>query len=330
MSQSNEKNFWRDRSVLVTGGAGFIGSWLSRELLARGAEVSILDIKPSLPQHGLPYSDLASARYIQGDVRDAGLVQNILKENNIKTIFHLAADAIVGETYQNPARAFDVNIRGTTSVLEAARQMDKAIDVVIASSDKAYGSHATLPYKEDFSLIGKNPYDCSKSCADMVAQSYAATYGSRVAITRCGNVYGGGDLNFSRLIPDTVRSLLHGNSPQLRSDGNYQRDFVHVEDIVSAYMATAEALARGEHIGEAFNFGHNKPYRVIDVVKKISDAMHVSAEPTILRTAQFEIRDQYLDASKAKEKLGWQPTIELSAGLEKTISWYRMHLKDYV
>lgn len=323
MESNQDKNFWSKRPVLVTGGAGFIGSWLSRALLGYTADVTIVDIKPSLPRHKSPYGNLALAEYVSGDVRDQNLIEELLRKKHIKTIFHLAAEAIVGETYKNPALALDTNIRGTTAVLEAARLADKNIDIVIASSDKAYGSHDSLPYKEDFPLVGRNPYDCSKSCADLVAQSYAATYGSKVAITRCGNIYGGGDLNFSRLIPDTIRSLIRGKSPELRSDGNFQRDFVHVDDIVAGYIAVAEALGRNEHVGEAFNFGHNRPHRVIDVVKKISEAMHVPLEPKILATAQFEIRDQYLDAKKAEEKLGWRPAVDLASGLEKTISWYK-------
>lgn len=329
MHTDQNKNFWNKRTVLITGGAGFIGSWLSRALLLNSADITIVDIKPSLPRHKSPYGDLARAEYISGDVRDQHLIEELLGRKHIKTIFHLAAEAIVGETYKNPALAFDTNIRGTVTVLEAARLADKNIDIVIASSDKAYGNHDTLPYTEGFPLIGRNPYDCSKSCADLVAQSYAATYGSKVAITRCGNVYGGGDLNFSRLIPHTVRSLIRGKSPELRSDGNFQRDFVHVDDIVAGYIAVAEALGRNEHVGEAFNFGNNEPHRVIDVVKKICESINVSSEPKILAVAQFEIRDQYLDAKKAEEKLGWRPAVDLASGLEKTISWYKEE-NDYI
>lgn len=324
------RTFWKDRSTLVTGGAGFIGSWLSRQLLELGARVAILDRKEFIPRIGAPYRDLARAVYISGDVCDQKLVGELLKKESIRTIFHLAAEAIVGEAYRNPARAFGVNIQGTVTVLEAARVTNPEIEIVIASSDKAYGKHEVLPYREDFPLSGRNPYDCTKSCADLVAQSYAATYGSRVGITRCGNVYGGGDLNFSRIIPDVIRSFLRGRAPEIRSDGNYQRDFIYVEDAVAAYISLAQALARGEHYGESFNFGHNKPYAVKDVVREIAQRMKVRIEPKILATAMFEIRDQYLDASKAYERLGWRPAVDLACGLAKTISWYKAHFDEYV
>lgn len=322
------KALWKDRPTLVTGGAGFIGSWLSRQLLRLGARVYILDSKKSIPRAEVPYRDLARAVYISGDVCDQKLVTELLRKENIRTIFHLAAEAIVGEAYKNPVRAFKTNVQGTVTVLEAARLTNPEIDIVIASSDKAYGQHKILPYREDFPLLGRNPYDCTKSCADLVAQSYAATYGSRVGITRCGNVYGGGDLNFSRIIPDVIRSFLLGRAPEIRSDGNYQRDFIYVEDAVAAYVSLAQALARGEHWGESFNFGHNKPYAVKNVVREIAQRTNARIEPKILANARFEIKDQYLDASKAYERLGWRPTVDLACGLDKTILWYKDHFKD--
>lgn len=328
VQQLFNRAFWKDRPTLVTGGAGFIGSWLSRQLLKLGARVHILDIKESVPRAGVPYRDLFRAVYISGDVCDQKLVTELLQKEKIRTIFHLAAEAIVGEAYKNPARAFKTNVQGTVAVLEAARTTNPEIEMVIASSDKAYGQHETLPYREDFSLIGRNPYDCTKSCADLVAQSYAATYGSRVGITRCGNVYGGGDLNFSRIIPDVIRSFLRGRAPEIRSDGNHRRDFIYVEDAVTAYISLAQMLARGERSGESFNFGHNKPHVVREVVREIAQKMNVGIEPKILATAKFEIRDQYLDAGKAYEKLGWRPAVDLARGLDKTISWYKDHFED--
>lgn len=327
--QSFNRTFWKNRPVLVTGGAGFIGSWLSRRLLELGARVYILDIKASLPRVGVPYCDLARAFYISGDVCDQKLIAELLKKESVKTIFHLAAEAIVGEAHKNPARAFRTNVQGTVSALEAAREVNPEIEIVIASSDKAYGQHDTLPYREDLPLIGRNPYDCTKSCADLAAQSYAATYGIRVGITRCGNVYGGGDLNFSRIIPGAVSSFLAGRAPEIRSDGAYKRDFIYVEDVVGAYIILAQELGKGKHFGESFNFGHNKPLAVIDVVREIARKMDASIEPKILSTARFEIRDQYLDAGKAYEKLGWRPAVDLACGLDKTIAWYKAHFDEH-
>jgi len=199
---------------------------------------------------------------------------------------------------------------------------------VIASSDKAYGAHETLPYREDFPLVGRNPYDCTKSCADLVAQSYAATYGSRVGITRCGNVYGGGDLNFSRLIPDTIRALFLKIPPEIRSDGLFRRDYVHVSDIIAAYIRTAEAIINKEiKPGDAFNFGTATPRMAIEVVQNISSLMGVSIEPVILATASYEIRDQYLDPEKAYRILGWRARYSFAEGIEETIDWYRKFFK---
>lgn len=327
--QPLNKVYWNGRPVLVTGGAGFIGSWLSRQLLELGARVYILDIKESLPRIGTPYHDLDRAVYVSGDVCDQKLVAELLRKENIRTIFHLAAEAIVGEAYKNPARAFRTNVQGTVAVLEAARVVNPEVEIVIASSDKAYGQHETLPYREDFPLIGRNPYDCTKSCADLAAQSYAATYGSRVGITRCGNVYGGGDLNFSRLIPDSIRSLFLNKSPEIRSDGLYKRDYVHVSDIVKAYIRTAEALI-GKKIqaGDAFNFGTNTPRTALGVVQNITAFMGREINPVILATASYEIKDQYLDSAKAREILDWTPTVEFEDGLRDTIDWYSRYLSS--
>lgn len=263
------------------------------------------------------------AIYIKGDVRDERKLKQIFSEHDIKTVFHLAAEAIVGNALLNPSEALDTNIRGTWTVLEAIRQTNPKTPVVVASSDKAYGAHETLPYAEDFPLVGKNPYDCTKSCADLIAQMYVHTYDLPIAVTRCGNVYGGGDLNFSRLIPDTIRSSLEGRAVQIRSDGMYRRDYVFVGDIVDAYMFTAEALISGKIANGVFNFGTGTPECALDVVSQITRLMDATLKPVVLGTARYEIRDQYLDATRARETLGWHPHVNLTDGLRETISWYK-------
>lgn len=319
-----KNQFWQGHRVLVTGGAGFIGSHLASELMRFGARVSILDKKEGVPEAGGHYDTVKkSANYFCGDVRDGEFLKKIISEHKISMVFHLAAEAIVGRAFENPAGALDTNIRGTWILLDTVREVNPHIEVIIASSDKAYGEHRALPYTEEFSLKGRNPYDCSKSCTDLIAQMYANTYGLPICVTRCGNVYGGGDLNFSRLIPDTIRSLHGGRRPEIRSDGMYRRDYNFVGDIVSAYILSAEALNQGFAKNEVFNFGTGTPERAIDVVSKISGIMNVSLEPVILSSAKYEIKDQYLDAAKAKKILGWIPRVALEDGLMETVAWYR-------
>lgn len=318
------KNIWGNCPVLITGGAGFIGSWLSLKLLGQGAKVFILDIKKYFPKTtDLLTTAFSKMTYIRGDVRNSKIIETALKENKIRVVFHLAAQAIVGEALLHPAETFDTNVKGTWTLLEACRKIDPAINIIVASSDKAYGDHPTLPYKEKFPLYGENPYDCSKSCADRMANTYARVYGLRISVTRCGNVYGGGDLNFSRLIPDTIRSLLQDRAPEIRSDGLYRRDYVYVADIATAYMKTAEALMKNKiPSGEAFNFGTNRPRTALEVVQKIAELTGRQIKPVILATANYEIRDQYLDSGKARKILNWSPVIELGKGLRDTIRWY--------
>jgi CDP-glucose 4,6-dehydratase len=258
-----------------------------------------------------------------------GLIHRLFEKYKFQTIFHLAAEAIVGRAYENPAEALDTNVRGTWNVLEVCRRKNPEAEVIIASSDKAYGTHAKLPYREDFPLLGENPYDCSKSAADRIALMYAKTYGTNLAITRCGNVYGGGDLNFSRLVPDAIRSLFSNKSPEIRSDGLFIRDYVHVSDIVGAYIRTAEALIKKEiQAGEAFNFGTNSPRTALEVVQSITTLMGHEIHPVILATARYEIRDQYLDSTKAREILGWAPAVGFENGLRDTIDWYSNYLSN--
>lgn len=318
------KHTWDNRSVLVTGGAGFIGSWISHGLIEAGANVCILDKKNGLPEaHGHYEVVRSGAAYVQGDVRDEKNLSDILKRRKIQTVFHLAAEAIVGSAYSNPGEALDTNIRGTWTVFEAIRKINPRIHVVLASSDKAYGAHETLPYTEDFSLIGKNPYDCSKSASDLIAQMYMHTYGMPISITRCGNVYGGGDFNFSRLIPDTIRSLSEGKPPVIRSDGLYRRDYVYVSDIVAAYLSAASALISGKTKNSIFNFGTGVPQRALDVVSSVTRLMGMEIQPVVLASAQYEIRDQYLDSARAQKTLGWHPCVGLEEGLATTVAWYK-------
>jgi len=319
------KKFWNGKQVLVTGGAGFVGSWLSYELAVRGARAVILDIKPAIPLLGKPYDRiLKKSVFVRGDVRDVSLLHTLFTRRKFDTVFHLAAHVLVDDVLAHPSEALDTNIIGTVRVLEESRR-HHGVRVVMASSDKAYGIHKVLPYKEQFPLLGENhPYDCSKACADQIARMYARVYKLPVAVARFGNIYGGGDLNFSRLIPGTIQALLHEKPIELRSDGSYRRDCVYIQDVVSAYLCLAEHLASGKVSGEAFNFGHNKPLRVLEMVNLISQLMNKThLKPIILNKAKNEIPDQYLDASKSRRVLGWQPQYKIERGLQETIKWYQ-------
>lgn len=325
---AGSRDFWKGRNVLITGGDGFVGSRLGHALAELGSRVFLLGSKEDLPELDSASEVLRSrSTYIRGDIRDRAEMERIIAEQGMQTIFHLAAKAIVGEALTDPTDALDINVRGTWTILEAARSKAKGAEIVVASSDKAYGSHPDLPYREDYALQGRNPYDCSKSCADLVAQMYAQTFGLKIAITRCANIYGGGDVHFSRLIPDTIRSVHYGKAPVIRSDGLFRRDYVYIDDIVSGYMATAEWLGVSGGRGEAFNFGTNASYEARAVVEKISRLMHASQSPVILASARYEIRDQYLDASKARTVLGWSPRFDLDEGLKRAIVWYQDFFK---
>jgi len=323
-------SFWRGRSVMITGGAGFIGSWLAYHLLRAGALVIVLDLKSSMHYLGGEAQSLINGVvFHQGTVCDRSLLDSLIKKNNVQTIFHLAAQAIVGEALKDPVEALESNVQGTWTVLEAVRQSGRKVEVVVASSDKAYGTHDILPYHEDFALQGVNPYDASKSCADLVATMYAKTYQMPLVITRCGNVYGGGDDNWSRLIPDTIRRLVHNQAPELRSDGRSRRDYVYIDDVVAAYCQVAEAIGPKNLQGEAFNFGNNEPKQALEVVQTLLALMGSKSEVRILATATHEIKDQYLDARKAKEILGWSASVDLQEGLNRTIAWYRIFFNEH-
>jgi CDP-glucose 4,6-dehydratase len=317
--------FWKNKRVLVTGGAGFVGSWLSAALVAEGARVVSLDIKPKMPTLGEPRDRmLKKCVFVRGDVRNATLLSRLFAKHKFNTVFHLAAEALVGEVLADPALAFDTNIMGTVRVLEEVRK-HRGVHVVVASSDKAYGAHKNLPYKEHFPLLGEShPYDCSKSCTDLVARMYARVYKLSVAVIRCGNIYGGGDLNFSRLIPGTIHEFLHERPIKIRSNGLYRRDYVYIKDVVSAYFSLAEHLNRDKGVGEAFNFGNDKPLRVLEVVGAITKLMRKThLKPVIVNDAQNEILHQYLDSSKSRRVLGWKPQYKIEKGLAETIKWYK-------
>ncbi len=318
--------FWQDRPVFVTGGTGLVGGWLVRRLLELGAEVVCL-VRDWIPQSELVNSRLIEqVKVVRGDVRDQELVERTLGEYEIVSVFHLAAQTTVGVANRNPVSTFDVNIRGTWTLLEACRRSPRVQQVVMASSDKAYGDQAKLPYDEATFLQGQHPYDVSKSCADLIGQAYAKTYGLPVAITRCGNFYGGGDLNWNRIVPGTIRSILRGEPPLIRSDGSYVRDYFYVEDGATAYTLLLEQLAaRPELRGEAFNFSNELRISVLDLVQKLLAVMGSNLEPDVRNEASNEIKSQYLDATKARTMLNWSPSFSLETGLLSTIEWYRRY-----
>jgi CDP-glucose 4,6-dehydratase len=316
--------FWQDRPVLVTGATGLVGSWLMRQLADAGADVVCL-IRDWIPQSELVRSGaLERVKVVRGDICDRSLLERALGEYEIDTVFHLAAQTIVGIANRNPISTFESNIQGTWNLLEACRRSPAVRSVLVASSDKAYGDQPDLPYSENAPLEGRHPYDVSKSCADLIAQSYARSYGVPVAVTRCGNFYGGGDLNWNRIVPGTIRSVLRGERPIIRSDGQYVRDYFYVEDGAAAYLLLAEQLpCRPELHGMAFNFSNETQVTVLGMVNRILRAMGSSLEPLVRNEASHEIRRQYLSAARARQMLRWSPLFTLDEGLERTISWYR-------
>jgi CDP-glucose 4,6-dehydratase len=324
---SESKGFWRDRPTLVTGATGLLGAWLVKRLVGFEADAVCL-IRDWVPQGELNRSQLIDkVKLVRGDVRDRGLLERILGEYEIETVFHLAAQTIVGIANRNPISTLETNVAGTWSLLEACRRSPTVKQIVIASSDKAYGDQEHLPYQESMPLQGRHPYDVSKSAADLIAQSYAVTYGLPAAVTRCGNFYGGGDLNWSRIVPGTVRSVLRGRRPVIRSDGQYIRDYLYVEDGAAAYTFLAERMADDPALaGEAFNFSTEQPISVLQLTELILKQMRSNLEPDIRNEAVNEIRRQYLSAEKARDKLSWRHLFSLDEGIAKTIDWYRAFL----
>lgn len=321
-------DYWRDRRVFVTGATGLVGGWLVRQLLDAEADVVCL-VRDSVPRSQLVKSELHNrVTVVHGDLCDQELLERSLGEYEIATVIHLAAQSIVGIANRNPAFTFETNIAGTWKLLEACRRTPTIRQIVVASSDKAYGEAANLPYSEDTPLQGRHPYDCSKSCGDLIAQTYAVTYKLPVVITRCGNFYGGGDLNWNRIIPGTIRSILRGQRPIIRSDGTFIRDYFYVEDGAAAYMYLAEQLAlHPELAGEAYNLSTETPLSVREIVDRIRRVMNSTLEPVILGEACHEIPHQFLSAEKARTRLGWQPLFTLDEGLRRTAQWYQSHLQ---
>ena len=318
-----EMNFWRGKNVFITGCTGFLGSYLAKELVRSGANVAGL-VRDNVPRSALYTGDeYKKISTVYGDLEDEPLLERALGEYEIDTIFHVAAQAIVGVANRNPLATFEANIRGTWNMLEAARRSPLVKRMVAASSDKAYGDQELLPYDESMPLCGKHPYDVSKSCADLISQAYHHTYGLPVCVTRCGNLYGGGDLNFNRIIPQTIRSVIDGEPPVIRSDGTFIRDYFYVEDAVRAYLMLAEKMNGLKLEGQTFNFSNEIQLSVLELVEKILELMGSDLKPVILNEGKNEIRHQYLSAGKARELLGWTPAYTLEEGLRKTIDWYK-------
>lgn len=306
-----------------------VGSWLCEELVRLGAYV-VAFVRDDDPASRF-YSDriYRSCSIVRGDLAEYANIARAINEHEVDTIFHLGAQTIVGSALRDPLETFESNIRGTYNLLEAARRLSGIVScIVVASSDKAYGDSEVLPYVETMPLRGRHPYDVSKSCTDLLSDTYAHTYGLNITVARCGNIYGSGDLNWSRIVPGTIRSLLAGQSPVLRSDGTMVRDYIYVRDVVDAYLALAEASGRPEIAGQAFNFSPGLEYTVIEIVAAIGHAMGVELEPVIVNTAKAEILRQTLDSSKAAALLGWRAKWELSISLIETIEWYTNHLSQ--
>lgn len=319
---------WEDRRVLITGATGIVGSWTVRRLVELGAFTVVL-----IPDRD-PQSELIRSRTIErttvvdGRLEDYATLERAISIHETDTVLHLGAQTLVRTGLRAPLLTFETNIRGSYNLLEACRRMSEIVTrVVVASSDKAYGESERLPYTEKMPLVGRHPYDVSKSCTDLIATAYATTYGLPVAIARCGNIYGGGDLNWSRIVPGTIRALLRGERPVVRSDGTLTRDYIFVEDVVDAYLGLADALDDQAVGGEAFNFAHGCPRSVLEIVDAVREVMDVDGlKPEIRGTARAEIAHQHLDARKAHRELGWKPAWSLSDGLTKTVQWYRSYL----
>ncbi len=321
-------SFWRDRPVFVTGATGLLGGWLTKRLLDHGASVVAL-VRDWVPASGFLQQKMhEQVTVVRGDLSSPELLERVLGEYEIEVVFHLAAQTIVGIANRNPLSTYESNVRGTWNVLEACRRSPLVKSVVLASSDKAYGEQPVLPYSENMPLLGQHPYDVSKSCADMIAQSYARCSNVPVTITRCGNFYGGGDLNWNRVVPGTIRAVLRGEAPVIRSDGKFIRDYFYVEDGAAAYMLLAEKMLQDPSLaGSAFNFSNETQISVVELVEKILAKMGSELKPVIQSQSLHEIRHQYLSAAYARQRLQWAPMFTLDEGLDRTISWYREALK---
>jgi len=320
---------WRQRRVLVTGCTGLLGAWLTDWLTSNQADVVGL-VRDRVPDSNFYRLGLDKRMVtVEGPIEDYDLIERILNEYEVEVVFHLAAQTLVGIANENPRSTFSANITGTWNILETGRRARRVKAIVLASSDKAYGTQTVLPYREEAPLVGRHPYDVSKSCADLIGQMYSHTYGSPVAITRCGNFYGGGDLNFNRIVPGTIRSVLNGERPIIRSDGTYVRDYFYIKDAVIAYVLLGEALLAGKASGEAFNFSNELQVTVLDLVGLITSLMdRPDLKPVVLNEATNEIPHQYLNAEKARIHFGWKAQYSLEEGLQETITWYKSFFSE--
>jgi CDP-glucose 4,6-dehydratase len=322
------EQFWKNRNILITGCTGLLGSWMTISLVERGANVIGL-IRDLVPKSNLNRSGFdENIVTVRGEVEDYSLLERTINEYEIDTVFHLAAQTIVTIANRNPISTFKSNIEGTWNILEACRRSPLVERIVVASSDKAYGDQVKLPYDERTSLEGRHPYDVSKSCADLICRAYYETYELPVCVTRCGNFYGGGDLNFNRIIPGTIRSVLNNERPTIRSDGTLLRDYFYIKDGAEAYLLLAKSMDDKTIHGEAFNFSTEQPLSVVDIVKKILKVMESELEPMIMNKATNEIKDQYLSAQKARDLLNWSPLYTLDEGLKETVAWYEAFLRS--
>jgi CDP-glucose 4,6-dehydratase len=323
MSQNN----WLNKNIFITGCTGLLGSWLTEELINLGANIIGLQ-RDHVPQARIYREGIIDKiTVIPGNLENYNVIERALNEYEIEVVFHLAAQAIVPIANNNPLSTFESNIRGTWVLLEACRRNKQVKKIIMASSDKAYGDHKILPYKEDMPLQGKNPYDVSKSCADLISQMYFHHYTLPLCVTRCGNLFGGGDLNFNRIVPGTIRSVFYSERPIIRSDGKYVRDYFYVKDAAKAYIHLVEKMDNSTIVGQAFNFGNDTPMTVLEITNEILSLMgRPDLEPIILNQAKGEILEQYLSAKKAKEILGWNPKFSVRDGLTETIKWYRDYL----
>ncbi len=316
-------SFWHDRSVFVTGASGLVGSATVAELISKGASVVILQ-RDWVPDAELVRSGATQhVSIVRGDLSSISLLERVLGEYEVQTVLHLAAQAIVGVANKNPLSTFESNVRGTWNLLEACRRSPLISEIVVASSDKAYGDQPTLPYTEDMPLLARHPYDVSKACTDLIAQSYAMTFSLPLAISRCGNFYGPGDLNWNRIVPGTIRSVLRGKRPIIRSDGTFLRDYFFVEDGAAAYLTLAENMSANSALhGHVFNFSTEEPLTVLTLTDRILTLMQSNLTPIVKNEATHEILKQHLSAKKAKTLLNWTPKYSLEEGLIKTIAWY--------
>ncbi|MGQ0823971.1 MAG: GDP-mannose 4,6-dehydratase [Actinomycetota bacterium] len=319
-----DREFWSQRRVLVTGATGMVGSWLTRWLVESGAYVAALVCDWDPQSELIRSSSITRVAVVSGRLEDFDAVERAVNDNEVDSVFHLGAQAIVGVAHRSPRQTFESNIQGTWNVLDACRLHSSLVQrVVVASSDKAYGTQTALPYTEDMALQGDHPYEVSKSCTDLITTTYAQTYGLPATIARCGNIYGGGDLNWNRIVPGTFRSLIRGETPIIRSDGTFVRDYLHVDDIVHAYLVLGEQSHEPELAGQGFNFSDQSPLSVMEIYEAVCVAAGKSGtEPRVLDVAAGEIKDQYLDATKAAKVLGWQASTSLTAGLANTYRWY--------